>query len=126
MYHTHAKLAILGRAMVVLLDDCEPTLETQVKQPHMTVLFRKAGYTEDELKTFQAYRNAHYPEQLTFTLGPYVKGFDNSDGIYGELRSMCVLLRAVFVTWCEDMRPPHVMLRSRRRPDRKSSHAHPH
>lgn len=111
MYRTHAKLTLMGRSIAVQLDDCQPSLPTTLNDPHMTVLFRKDGYTEQELQMIQTYRDTHFPETMTFRLGSYTHGYHNSDGIYGALRRFCVLVRAVFETWHEQPRPPHVKLR---------------
>lgn len=117
LYLTSIVVQVMGGAIVV---DLSPLLlgteKCQVKKPHMTLLFRKRGFTQTQVREVQAFidETIGAGAQVEFYLSRWG---ESSDLIHGELFDLAVQVREKFSHWEQDggVRPPHVQLRTKAR-----------
>jgi len=109
-------IRIMGNAVVLYLLDAQ-IIPCEVRDPHMTILFRKTGYKSGgtEIKAVIDARNEYMKDNdltsLTFKLSRWGKC---SDLIHGKLADMCHHIREKLHSMHEDARKPHVAVRRKR------------
>lgn len=103
----------LGDAIVLDLTAAIPPPKRELPAVHMTLLFRRGGFSTEELARVQdCIATAVAADHLVFQLLPWGRA---SDLVVGPLASLCVQVQVHFDGDLHDMtaaRPPHVALRA--------------
>mmetsp|Transcript_2096 Transcript_2096/g.3833 ORF Transcript_2096/g.3833 Transcript_2096/m.3833 type:complete len:136 (+) Transcript_2096:91-498(+) len=116
VFNTAAELYVINnKALAICLKDVT-NLNAQVKNPHMTVIYRQTGFQATDIEAVTAEIDSWKKEikiikrrGVSFTLKRWGK---SSDLVEGALKDLCLRLRDKFrMESDESERKPHVAMR---------------